>query len=71
MRGDIAFRNADYSNYATPNAIAMSMFSEESRSNPAIFPDEEMWRRTFPYYPKTPIEMRALTRVLARVKSGL
>jgi len=71
MRGGIAFRNADYSNYATPNAAAMELLSEESRNNPAIYPDAEAWSRTFPVYPKDPMEDRARTRVLARVKSGL
>jgi len=71
MREDIAFRNADYSNYATPNAAAMLLLSEESRNNPAIYPDAETWRRTFRVDPKGPMEARASTRVLARVKSGL
>jgi putrescine transport system substrate-binding protein len=71
MREDIAFRNADYSNYATPNAAAMALLSEESRNNPAIYPDEETWRRTFRVDPLGPMEERARTRVLARVKSGL
>jgi len=71
MRADIAFRNADYSNYATPNAAAMELLSEESRNNPAIYPDQEAWSRTFRVDPKGPMEERARTRVLARVKSGL
>ncbi len=71
MRADIAFRNADYSNYATPNAAAMALLSEESRNNPAIYPDQEAWSRTFRVDPKGPMEERARTRVLARVKSGL
>ena len=71
MRGDIAFRNADYSNYATPNAAAMALLSEESRNNPAIYPDQEAWSRTITSRPKGPMEERARSRVLARVKSGL
>jgi putrescine transport system substrate-binding protein len=71
MREDIAFENADYSNYATPNAAAIALLSEESRNNPAIYPDEETWRRTFRVDPLGPMEERARTRVLARVKSGL
>jgi len=71
MRADIAFRNADYSNYATPNAAAIKLLSEESRNNPAIYPDQEAWNRTFRPDPRGPIEERARTRVLARVKSGL
>jgi putrescine transport system substrate-binding protein len=71
MREDIAFRNADYSNYATPNAAAMLLISEESRNNPAIYPDEEALSRTFRVDPHGPMQERARTRVLARVKSGL
>ncbi len=71
MREDIAFRNADYSNYATPNAAAMALLNEESRNNPAIYPDEETWRRTFRVDPHGPMDERARTRVLSRVKSGL
>jgi putrescine transport system substrate-binding protein len=71
MREDIAFENANYSNYATPNAAAMALLSEETRNNPAIYPDEETWRRTFRVDPLGPMEERARTRVLARVKSGL
>ena len=71
MREDIAFENAEDSNYATPNAAAMALLSKESRNNPAIYPDEETWSRTFRVDPHGPMEDRALTRVLARVKSGL
>jgi len=71
MRGDIAFGNANYSNYATPNAAAMLMLSEETRNNPAIYPDDEAMSRTFRTDPHGPAEERARTRVLARVKSGL
>lgn len=71
MREDIAFRNADYSNYATPNAAALRLISEEARNDPAIYPDEEAMSRTFRVDPKGPIQARAQTRVLARVKSGL
>jgi putrescine transport system substrate-binding protein len=71
LRGDIAFRNASYSNYATPNAAAIKLISEEARNNPAIYPDEEALSRTFRVDPKGPMQERARTRVLARVKSGL
>ena len=71
MRADIAFRNADYSNYATPNAAAIKLISFDARNNPAIYPDQEALRRTFRVDPHGPMQARALTRVLARVKSGL
>jgi putrescine transport system substrate-binding protein len=71
MRADIAFRNADYSNYATPNAAAIELLSEETRNNPAIYPDEEGLSRAFRTDPHGPMQERARTRVLARVKSGL
>lgn len=71
MREDIAFRNASYSNYATPNAAAMKLLSEEALSDPAIYPDKEAWSRTFRVDPHGPMQERARTRVLARVKSGI
>lgn len=71
LREDIAFRNADYSNYATPNAAAMKLISPESRNNPAIYPDQQALSRTFRVDPHGPMQERARTRVLARVKSGL
>jgi putrescine transport system substrate-binding protein len=71
LRGDIAFRNADYSNYATPNAAAIELLSIDTRKNPAIYPDEEALSRTFRVDPQGPMQDRARTRVLARVKSGL
>jgi len=71
MRGDIAFKNADYSNYATPNAAAILLISIDARNNPAIYPDEEALSRTFRADPYGPMQERARTRVLARVKSGL
>ena len=71
LREDIAFRNADYSNYATPNAAAMKLISAESRNNPAIYPDQQALSRTFRVDPHGPMQERARTRVLARVKSGL
>jgi len=71
MREDIAFKNANYSNYATPNAAAWALLSEVTRNDPAIYPDEESMGRSFRVDPKGPVQARAQTRVLARVKSGL
>ncbi len=71
LRGDIAFRNSDYSKYATPNGAAWTFLDEEVRDNPAIYPDEEIMSRSFRVDPKGPMQARARTRVLARVKSGL
>jgi len=71
MRGDIATLNANLSNYATPNAAALKNITEEKRNDPAIYPDEEAWARTFRIDPMDPIQERARSRVLARVKSGL
>lgn len=71
MREDIATMNANSSNYATPNAAALKNIAEEKRNDPAIYPDEETWARTFRNDPMDPIDERARSRVLARVKSGL
>ncbi|NLJ79702.1 MAG: extracellular solute-binding protein, partial [Firmicutes bacterium] len=40
-RPEIAFRNADYTGYATPNSAARAMLPEEIRESRMIYPEEE------------------------------
>jgi len=40
-RTDIAFRNADYTGYATPHTEARELLDPEIRNNKAAYPDEE------------------------------
>ncbi len=40
-RADIAFRNTDYTGYATPNGAARAMLDPEISSDPAIYPEED------------------------------
>lgn len=40
-RPDIAFRNADYTGYATPNGAARAMLDPEISNDRAIYPEEE------------------------------
>ncbi len=40
-RPEIAFRNADYTGYATPNAAAKALLPPEIRDNRMIYPQEE------------------------------
>ena len=71
LRADIAFANADFTEYATANSAAWELLSDEKLNNPAIYPDEIIWQRMFAVEVTDPIEERRRTRTLARVKSGL
>lgn len=71
LRADIGFANADFTEYASANAAAWKLLSEEELNNPAIYPDEVVWSRMFPVAVTDPVEERRRTRTLARVKSGL
>ncbi|MFK4753740.1 extracellular solute-binding protein [Oceanobacter antarcticus] len=42
LRPDIAARTVDYIGYATPNKDALALLDEETRSNPIIFPSQEI-----------------------------
>ncbi len=44
-RGDIAFRNADYIGYCTPNKLAYEQLDEEIKNNKKIYPDEEYLKK--------------------------
>ncbi|MGN0266123.1 MAG: PotD/PotF family extracellular solute-binding protein [Lachnospiraceae bacterium] len=41
-RPDIALKNFEYITYSTPNTGALELIDEELKSNPAVFPDEEI-----------------------------
>jgi len=71
MRADIAFANADYTDYANANKASWEFMSDEDLSDPAIYPDEQTWQRMFAIDFATPVEERRRTRTLARVKSGI
>lgn len=40
-RPDIAFRNADFTGYATPNAAARAMLDPEISGDRSIYPEDE------------------------------
>lgn len=42
---EIALMNFEYITYSTPNTGAQELLDEELRSNPAVFPDEEIMQR--------------------------
>jgi putrescine transport system substrate-binding protein len=70
-RADIAAANANEVFYANANGASWPLVSADVLGNPAIFPDEEVWKRLFPVNPVGPKEERPRTRAFARVKSGL
>ena len=71
MRPDIAARNASYSNYANANKGSWDLMDPEILSNPAVFPDEEIWAILYPIKTADPKRERPRTRAFARAKSGI
>jgi putrescine transport system substrate-binding protein len=71
VRADVAADIAVEVDYANANAASWAFLSEEKLNDPAIYPDEEIWRRMFVVEMAEPAEERNRTRTLARVKSGL
>ena len=71
MRPDIAARNASYSNYANANKGSWELMDPEILSNPAVFPDEEIWAILYPIKTADPKRERPRTRAFARAKSGI
>jgi putrescine transport system substrate-binding protein len=71
LRADVAADIAVEVDYANANAASWAFLSEEKLNDPAIYPDEEIWRRMFVVEMAEPAEERNRTRTLARVKSGL
>ena len=71
LRADVAADIANEVRYANANRASWAFLSEEEMNDPAIYPDEEAWRRMFVVEIGEPAEERNRTRTLARIKSGL
>ena len=71
MRPEIAAGIANEVWYANSNKASWEFMSEEMRNHPAVFPDEEIFKRTFPVLSADPKMERPRTRAFARVKSGI
>lgn len=71
MRPQIAADIAKEVWYANSNKASWEFMSEEMRRHPAVFPDEQIFKRTFPILTAHPKMERPRTRAFARVKSGI
>jgi putrescine transport system substrate-binding protein len=71
LRADVAADIAIQVDYANANGASWEFLPEEQLNDPAIYPDEEIWRRLFVVEVADPARERVRTRTLARAKSGL
>ncbi len=71
MRADIAGDIANTVYYANANRASWEFMLPEILNNPAIYPDEDVWKVMYAIEPAEPKRERARTRAFARAKSGL
>jgi putrescine transport system substrate-binding protein len=71
IRPKIAAANASYSRYANANRASWEFMDPEVLNDPAVFPDEEIWKVMYPIEPVDPKRERPRTRAFARAKSGI
>jgi putrescine transport system substrate-binding protein len=71
MRPDIAAGIVEEVWYANVNKASWEYMSEEIRNHPAVFPDDEVFKRTYPILSADPKRERPRTRAFARIKSGI
>ena len=71
MRPDIAADIAIEVGYANSNKASREFMSAEMLNNPAIYPDEETFKITYPILTADPKKERPRTRSFARIKSGI
>ena len=71
LRADIAADIAIQVDYANANAASWELIGEEQLNDPAIYPDDEKWKRMFAVDMAEPAVERMRTRTLSRAKSGL
>ena len=71
IRPEIAAANASYSRYANANRASWEFMDPEVLNDPAVFPDEEIWKVMYPVEPVDPKRERPRTRAFARAKSGI
>jgi putrescine transport system substrate-binding protein len=71
MRPDIAAAISYEVCYANTNKSSWALTSSEILDNPAIYPDEAVWKAIYPVLTIDPKRERPRTRAFARVKSGV
>ncbi len=71
MRPDIAVDIAIEVGYANSNKASRELMSAEMLNNPAIYPNEDVFKITYPILTADPKRERPRTRSFARIKSGI
>ncbi len=71
MRPDIAVEIAIEVGYANSNKASRELMSAEMLNNPAIYPNEDVFKITYPILTADPKRERPRTRSFARIKSGI
>lgn len=71
MRPDIAADIAIEVGYANSNKASREFMGPDLLNNPAVYPDDETFKRTYPILTADPKRERPRTRAFARVKSGI
>lgn len=71
LRPEISARNTNAIGYANANSGATPLVDPEISGDPAIYPDEKIWRRLYESTVFPPKQQRLRTRSWTRIKSGL
>ena len=70
LRPDVAARNSNAINYATPVAAAIGSIRDELRNDPGVYPPREVWPRLVPQRAHSHAFTRLLNRTWTRFKTG-
>jgi putrescine transport system substrate-binding protein len=70
LRPDVAARNSNAIDYATPVASAIASIRDGLRSDPGVYPPPEVWPRLVPQRAHSQAFTRLLNRTWTRFKTG-
>lgn len=70
MRPKVIADATNYTNYANPNVPAKEFVNKEILEDPAIYPNDEVMKRSFPSVVRDDKLSRLITREWTRVKTG-
>ncbi|WP_336080577.1 polyamine ABC transporter substrate-binding protein [Thalassospira sp. CH_XMU1448-2] len=70
LRADVEADIANYVAYATPNLAAMPMIDEALKSDPGVYPSQEVKERLRSKIEPGPRELRTRTRLWTKLKTG-
>jgi len=70
LRPDVAARNSNATNYATPVVAAIASIRDTLRNDPGVYPPREVWPRLAPQRAHSHAFTRLLNRTWTRFKTG-